>query len=28
MAEMFGVEAGMVDIVHGDTANTPMGMGS
>jgi carbon-monoxide dehydrogenase large subunit len=25
---MIGIDAGMVEIVHGDTANTPMGMGT
>ncbi|MEO9514676.1 MAG: xanthine dehydrogenase family protein molybdopterin-binding subunit [Paracoccaceae bacterium] len=28
IAEMIGVDEGMVEIVHGDTANTPMGMGT
>ena len=28
IAEMIGIDAGMVEIVHGDTANTPMGMGT
>jgi carbon-monoxide dehydrogenase large subunit len=28
VAEMIGVDAGQVEIVHGDTANTPMGMGT
>ncbi len=28
IAEMIGVDESMVEIVHGDTANTPMGMGT
>ena len=28
IAEMFGMDESMVDIVHGDTARTPMGMGT
>ncbi len=28
VAEMIGVDESMVEIVHGDTANTPMGMGT
>jgi carbon-monoxide dehydrogenase large subunit len=28
IAEMIGIDAGQVEIVHGDTANTPMGMGT
>ncbi|MGJ8546749.1 MAG: xanthine dehydrogenase family protein molybdopterin-binding subunit [Sulfitobacter sp.] len=28
IAEMIGIDEGMVEIVHGDTANTPMGMGT
>ncbi|SFQ24809.1 carbon-monoxide dehydrogenase large subunit [Roseivivax halotolerans] len=28
VAEMLGIDASMVEIVHGDTANTPMGMGT
>ena len=28
VAEMIGIDASMVEIVHGDTANTPMGMGT
>ncbi len=28
VAEMIGIPAGQVDIVHGDTARTPMGMGT
>jgi carbon-monoxide dehydrogenase large subunit len=28
VADMIGIDAGMVEIVHGDTANTPMGMGT
>ncbi len=28
IAEMIGIDASMVEIVHGDTANTPMGMGT
>jgi len=28
VAEMIGIDEGMVEIVHGDTANTPMGMGT
>ncbi|MDW4496754.1 xanthine dehydrogenase family protein molybdopterin-binding subunit [Sulfitobacter sp. D35] len=28
IAEMIGIDAEMVEIVHGDTANTPMGMGT
>ncbi|MBD3678614.1 MAG: xanthine dehydrogenase family protein molybdopterin-binding subunit [Rhodobacteraceae bacterium] len=28
IAEMIGIDANMVEIVHGDTANTPMGMGT
>ncbi|MFO7921295.1 MAG: xanthine dehydrogenase family protein molybdopterin-binding subunit [Nioella sp.] len=28
IAEMIGIDADMVEIVHGDTANTPMGMGT
>ncbi|XDA96503.1 xanthine dehydrogenase family protein molybdopterin-binding subunit [Sulfitobacter sp. LCG007] len=28
IAEMIGIDADMIEIVHGDTANTPMGMGT
>ncbi|MEL7097906.1 MAG: xanthine dehydrogenase family protein molybdopterin-binding subunit [Pseudomonadota bacterium] len=28
VAEMIGIDEGMVEIVHGDTAKTPMGMGT
>ena len=28
VADMIGVDSSMVEIVHGDTANTPMGMGT
>ncbi|NNE53501.1 MAG: xanthine dehydrogenase family protein molybdopterin-binding subunit [Sulfitobacter sp.] len=28
VAEMIGIDEGMVEIVHGDTARTPMGMGT
>lgn len=28
IADMAGIDAGQVEIVHGDTANTPMGMGT
>ena len=28
ISEMIGIDEGMVEIVHGDTANTPMGMGT
>ena len=28
VAEMIGIDAGQIDIVHGDTANSPMGMGT
>lgn len=28
IAEMFGMDESMIDIVHGDTARTPMGMGT
>lgn len=28
IAEMIGIDASMIEIVHGDTANTPMGMGT
>jgi carbon-monoxide dehydrogenase large subunit len=28
VAEMIGIDASQVEIVHGDTANTPMGMGT
>jgi len=28
IAEMIGIDSSMVEIVHGDTANTPMGMGT
>ncbi|WP_298494200.1 xanthine dehydrogenase family protein molybdopterin-binding subunit [uncultured Maritimibacter sp.] len=28
IAEMIGIDPNMVEIVHGDTANTPMGMGT
>ncbi len=28
VADMIGIDASMVEIVHGDTANTPMGMGT
>ncbi|MCC5988833.1 MAG: xanthine dehydrogenase family protein molybdopterin-binding subunit [Pararhodobacter sp.] len=28
VAEMIGIDAGQVEIVHGDTANSPMGMGT
>ena len=28
VAEMLGIDESMIDIVHGDTANTPMGMGT
>ncbi len=28
ISEMIGIDADMVEIVHGDTANTPMGMGT
>ena len=28
VADMLGIDAGMVEVVHGDTANTPMGMGT
>jgi aerobic carbon-monoxide dehydrogenase large subunit len=28
VAEMIGIDEGMVEIVHGDTANAPMGMGT
>ncbi|SEP00811.1 xanthine dehydrogenase, molybdenum binding subunit apoprotein [Salinihabitans flavidus] len=28
VADMIGIDENMVDIVHGDTANTPMGMGT
>ncbi|MEM6760118.1 MAG: xanthine dehydrogenase family protein molybdopterin-binding subunit [Pseudomonadota bacterium] len=28
VAEMIGIDESMVEIVHGDTANTPMGMGT
>ena len=28
IADMIGIDEGQVDIVHGDTANTPMGMGT
>jgi len=28
VADMIGIDEGMVEIVHGDTANTPMGMGT
>ncbi|APX11202.1 xanthine dehydrogenase family protein molybdopterin-binding subunit [Tateyamaria omphalii] len=28
VAEMIGIDENMVEIVHGDTANTPMGMGT
>ncbi|MBL4917778.1 xanthine dehydrogenase family protein molybdopterin-binding subunit [Szabonella alba] len=28
VAEMIGIDANQIDIVHGDTSNTPMGMGT
>ncbi|MEL6519484.1 MAG: xanthine dehydrogenase family protein molybdopterin-binding subunit [Pseudomonadota bacterium] len=28
VAEMLGIDEGMIDIVHGDTSKTPMGMGT
>ena len=28
VAEMLGIDEGMIDVVHGDTSNTPMGMGT
>ncbi|MDZ4096581.1 MAG: xanthine dehydrogenase family protein molybdopterin-binding subunit [Paracoccaceae bacterium] len=28
VAEMIGIDAGQIDIVHGDTSNSPMGMGT
>ena len=28
VSEMIGIDAGQVEIVHGDTSNTPMGMGT
>ncbi|THD82994.1 xanthine dehydrogenase family protein molybdopterin-binding subunit [Aliigemmobacter aestuarii] len=28
VAEMIGIDAGQVEIIHGDTSNTPMGMGT
>ena len=28
VSEMIGIDAGLIDIVHGDTANSPMGMGT
>jgi carbon-monoxide dehydrogenase large subunit len=28
VAEMIGIDAAQIDIVHGDTSNTPMGMGT
>lgn len=28
IAEMIGIDEGMIEVVHGDTANTPMGMGT
>jgi carbon-monoxide dehydrogenase large subunit len=28
VADMIGIDEGMVEVVHGDTANTPMGMGT
>jgi carbon-monoxide dehydrogenase large subunit len=28
VADMIGIDEGQIDIVHGDTANTPMGMGT
>jgi len=28
VADMIGIDEGMIDIEHGDTANTPMGMGT
>ena len=28
VADMIGIDASMIEIVHGDTANTPMGMGT
>ncbi|WP_425091282.1 xanthine dehydrogenase family protein molybdopterin-binding subunit [Tropicimonas sp. S265A] len=28
VAEMLGIDEGMIEVVHGDTANTPMGMGT
>jgi carbon-monoxide dehydrogenase large subunit len=28
VADMIGIDASQIDIVHGDTANTPMGMGT
>ncbi len=28
VADMIGIDANMIEIVHGDTANTPMGMGT
>ncbi len=28
VAELIGIDAGQVEIVHGDTSNTPMGMGT
>jgi len=28
VAEMIGIDPGMIEVVHGDTANTPMGMGT
>ncbi|MEH7826981.1 xanthine dehydrogenase family protein molybdopterin-binding subunit [Gemmobacter denitrificans] len=28
VAEMIGLDAGQIEIVHGDTSNTPMGMGT
>ena len=28
IAEMIGIDEGMVEVAHGDTANTPMGMGT
>jgi len=28
VAEMIGIDAGQIEIVHGDTSNTPMGMGT
>ena len=28
VAEMTGLDEGMIEVVHGDTANTPMGMGT
>ena len=28
VADMIGIDAGMVEVIHGDTANAPMGMGT